>query len=286
MAASRPNTPTNEKELLFSKKKKDFIQVKEGESYVKSDILPITTFDEAEAKLKIWIENQFSNEEGDRSWVTKWGDKTASQLNNMGKVIGKNFFIVEKDFLVNGKPLASYRVDWDDIKGVHYNPVIRRDHKHEDAFFLKVHLQQLSAQSSSSLQNNGRLEVLKYFLSLTKEVLSKKEVIPDENANDLLKNYMKITDRSYFQNFGLMLRPVIGAALAAFEKYLSSQSSKDSGNVEIFDSSINQEKIIIQVTNDLHEIWKTPILLCLAEIRAGHEFTSDNSLPLDVAKVF
>jgi hypothetical protein len=82
------------------------------------------------------------------------------------------------------KPVASYRVDWDAIKGIHYNPVIRRDHKHEDAFFLKVHLQHPSVQSSSSLQNSDRIEVLARFILLTKDVLKKNEAMPDENANE------------------------------------------------------------------------------------------------------
>jgi hypothetical protein len=295
MAASRPTTPSNEIEILFSKKVNDFIRVnKDKDSYSKLDILPITSFADAEVKLEAWIEKQLSKVQGQRSWVTKWGDIPDSKLINIGKVIGKNYFIIERDLIIDGKPMASYRVDWSPEKGAHYNPAIRIDHKHEEAFLLRVNSSPLTPQSSNPSEDNARSLVLGRFLFLTQQSLKKNESMPDKVANDLLINCMKTSERSYFQNFGMLLRPVINAAIKAFEKHLSSQGNQgqnsesvDSSGQKIFDPSvIDIEVITSKVTQDLYELWRNPILLCIANIREGVELTNENSLDPEIAKVF
>jgi hypothetical protein len=237
------------------------------------------------------------------SWRYIWGNKntggakTDKGLLNIGKIIGEEFLINEASKNRRTvKPNISYKYDWDNVKGKHFNTVelfqsVQTPESSpkfittfEKAYLYNDKLKYLydpkdkrklpNAEEKNEIKEyilQSRPEVNINILDLTEQGLKSNAIMTSYLAQQLFKNFF-LDDKyliNYFRDFKGLLRPVIDCARVS---YLNNSGENILNNDEYDTFKIHQ-----RVTNYISHLWKKEITEILKLIVAIKKLNSEPS---------
>lgn len=198
--------------------------------------------------IDAWIRDQlgktlFINE---KDFVTKrlWANKNSSHIKNLGRVIGHTYHFSE----ISEKPIASYRIDWDPVKGKHFNITICvpdlmgcRSAPNNGKFVVQFgNLANDKIEHEEMGKPYGELQVIASSLVMTKQALEANDEMPKDIARKLMQLHRisievdssreKDEARAYLNSFGEDLLPSILEAANKIESHESNQTIENISN--------------------------------------------------------
>jgi hypothetical protein len=224
MASSRRSSGSNSSN---SQKGSQESKSSSSETEIILDLGVTNDIDEAEKKVKDWITDNLKKIKITGEWRPIWGIKftkgittdfsKSDGIQNLGKVIGQEYFVVGMRLTDGETTLASYRIDWDKIKGKHFNPEIPKIFPRQSFAYKFGNLDEDKIIDPETNKAPGEVEIINRMLVFTKMALQNNQLMSPLQAQLILSNFriQSQSNRAYFRNFAELLRPLIEASLLA-----------------------------------------------------------------------